>query len=304
MKQIIHMVLNLSPQTGWNLSECDPIITNLMKRCQKHGVQLQVTMCREGEEPVVFDTPAPDTSAPDTTASETTASDTVRQGLPSSQTICMDLTDARLYRSLASVLFALIIRLKMSDCDVPVDFGGDDVFGVHIHGFYLTTLPRHHLMLRDPYAQKHVEDYEAADRQLLECRRLIRDGIRKFSDEEFRKEINLPIKVRKREAPFIKVLDHAFLQLILFVEKLSADKMLTETMRAALGKLADGAYEEALKMLADGSCEDSSNEAMDGAGSGGRSLYLRTPDELMLRYLILQTHAMEPIAAPFLPDPR
>ena len=63
----IHIILNLSPQTGWDLSGCNPYVSRLLEEYQKSGVYLKVTACREGEAPAVFDSAAPDAAAPDLT---------------------------------------------------------------------------------------------------------------------------------------------------------------------------------------------------------------------------------------------
>ena len=53
-------------------------------------------------------------------------------------------------------------------------------------------------------------------------------------------------------------------------------------MRAVLGKLADGDYEEAIR------------EPLDDAIDSERALYRRMPDELLLRYFLIRTHVKEP----------
>ena len=54
------LILNLSPQIGWNLSGCKPYVSRLLEMYQKYGVFLKVPVCREGEVPAVFDAAAPD----------------------------------------------------------------------------------------------------------------------------------------------------------------------------------------------------------------------------------------------------
>ena len=278
----IHIILNLSLQTEWNLLELKEFISKLPKLYQKYGIRLKIEACREGEESLVFDAVEPDAAAPDTDMSNLISSNTAAKEELSTQTISMDLTDVRLYSSPASVLFALVFRLKEADCDVPVEFGGENAFCVNVHGYNVMTLPRHHLMLRDPYGSEHVRDYEDAIRQRQELRILIRERALKPSDMFSSERVKRVKELLQRESSFIKVWEHSFLRLISFVEKMSAAGMLTETMRASLGKLADGDYEEALRMLAD-------NES-----DSDRSLYQRTPDELLLRYYLIRTHVKEP----------
>ena len=145
----IHIILNLSPQTEWNLLELTEFISKLPKLYQKYGVRLKIEACREGEESFVFEAAAtmPDAAAPDSDTSNLIYSNTAAKEELSTQTISMDLTDVRLYSSPASVLFALVFRLKEADCDVPVEFGGENAFCVNVHGYNVITLPRHHLML-------------------------------------------------------------------------------------------------------------------------------------------------------------
>lgn len=292
----IHIILNLSPQTEWNLLELTEFISKLPKLYQKYGVRLKIEACREGEESFVFEAAAtmPDAAAPDSDTSNLIYSNTAAKEELSTQTISMDLTDVRLYSSPASVLFALVFRLKEAGCDVPVEFGGENAFCVNVHGYNVITLPRHHLMLCDPYGSEHVRDYEDAIRQRQELRLLIRERALRPSNMFSSERVKRVKELLQRESSFIKVWEHSFLRLISFVEKLSAAGMLTETMRASLGKLADGNYEEALRMLEDGDYEEALRMFEDDASDSDRSLYRRTPDELLLRYYLIRTHVKEP----------
>ena len=107
----IHIILNLSLQTEWNLLELKEFISKLPKLYQKYGIRLKIEACREGEESLVFDAVEPDAAAPDTDMSNLISSNTAAKEELSTQTISMDLTDVRLYSSPASVFpFARSIR--------------------------------------------------------------------------------------------------------------------------------------------------------------------------------------------------
>ena len=254
----IDVQMTLSQHTAWKQEEWESVLSAFTECFRKHGVVLTVTLRREGEEPA-FPEAQP-------------------QDRLSGTALCMDLTDPKLYMSLSSVLFALLARLRECQADLPVEFDADSGTEAVIYGSFRMKIPRHHLMLADPYVKKHLEACEAADAHVEEIRRLVWEKAITLSEAVRERGLRTAQETRKREASILQAADHAFLQLLLFTEKLSAEGKLTERMKAALAALAEGAWEESLHILTDDSGEDAAPPS------------LRTPDELLLRCYILRTH--------------
>ncbi len=241
--QRIHMILALPPHEPHDTAEFAGMITALIGLCLKAGVHLTVTL-RRGGEPALFE---PESEAPDR--------------LPP-LTIRADLTDRRLCRGPASVLFTLLLRLRASSA-VPVDFTvNNGAFTALINGDPLPPLPRHPLTLGDPYTAALRESWAAADERCSLAWRERRPAreIRSLRDALFEKE------------SLLGAAEYAYLRLIIHAEELAARGALTETARSALDALAADGFDAALAPLEEGGTEQ------------------LTPDDILLRCFILRTH--------------
>ena len=244
MKEM-NILMKLPLQPGWKPGELECFLESLVNEYRRYDCELTIQEYKE--DGVSGDGTSEDGAFGNVSSSDTDFSDI----------LCVDLRDTRIYRDICSVKIAFITRLMDADADIPVEF---HLFDVFVRRYIYITLPKHWLMLGDSYMNKHLEAYETAKAQRSAIIREYHE--RKISSADI-KLLAKKLNVERAQCP---VIHWACLHLILFVEKLSAENRITETMYTALDKFADGAYEEAV------------------------SLPVQTPDEKMLRYYMMLTH--------------